>query len=63
MDYGLKNKIQFLLFIGENEIKENKIKIKCLANSQELIVEREKMIEEIKYLKEDKNLLIVKKKE
>ena len=61
MDYGLKNKIPFLIFVGENEIKENKIKIKCLATSQEITVEREKMVEEIKKLKEDKNLLIVKK--
>ena len=58
MDYGLKNKIQFLLFIGENEIKENKIKIKCLANFKELIVEEKKWLN-----KEDKNLLIIKKKE
>ena len=61
LDYGLKNKIPFLLFIGENELKENKIKIKCLANSQELLIERGKMIEEINKLKSDKNLLIVKK--
>jgi histidyl-tRNA synthetase len=62
LDYGLKNKIPFLVFIGENELKENKIKIKCLANSQEMVIEREKMVEEIKKLKTDKNLLIVKKK-
>jgi histidyl-tRNA synthetase len=61
LDYGLKNKIPFLVFIGENELKENKIKIKCLANSQEMVIEREKMVEEIKKLKTDKNLLIVKK--
>ena len=61
LDYGLKNKIPFLLFIGENELKENKIKIKCLANSQEILIERGKMIEEINKLKSDKNLLIVKK--
>ena len=62
LDYGLKNKIPFLIFIGENELKENKIKIKCLANSQELLIDREKMIEEINKLKNDKSLLIVKKK-
>jgi len=62
LDYGLKNKIPFLIFIGENELKENKIKIKCLANSQELVVNREKMIEEINELKKNKELLIVKKK-
>ena len=61
LDYGLKNKIPFLVFIGEDELKENKIKIKCLANSQEMVIEREKLVEEINKLKEDKNLLIVKK--
>ena len=61
LDYGLKNKIPFLIFIGENELKENKIKIKCLANTQEILIEREKMVEEIKKLKNDKDLLIVKK--
>ena len=62
LDYGLKNKIPFLIFIGENELKENKVKIKCLATSQELDVEREKMVEEIKKLGNDKDLLIVKNK-
>ena len=61
LDYGLNNKIPFMIFIGENELKENKVKIKCLANSQELTVDRDKMIDEIMKLKIDKNLLIVKK--
>ncbi len=61
MDYGLNNKIPFMIFIGENELKENKIKIKCLANQQEITVEREKMVEEINKLRQDKDLLIVKK--
>ena len=62
LDYGLNNKIPFMIFIGENELKENKVKIKCLANSQELIVDRDKMVDEIMKLKIDKNLLIIKKK-
>jgi histidyl-tRNA synthetase len=62
LDYGLNNKIPFMIFIGENELKENKVKIKCLANSQELTVDRDKMVEEIMKLKLDKNLLIIKKK-
>ena len=61
LDYGLNNKIPFMIFIGENELKENKVKIKCLANSQELTVDREKMIDEIMKLKSDKMLLIIKK--
>ena len=61
LDYGLNNKIPFMIFIGENELKENKVKIKCLANSQELTVDRDKMVEEIMKLKSDKMLLIIKK--
>ena len=61
LDYGLNNKIPFMIFIGENELKENKVKIKCLANSQELTVDRDKMIDEILKLKSDKMLLIIKK--
>ena len=37
-----------LMFIGENELKENKVKIKCMANGEEIMVEREKVVEEIK---------------
>ena len=39
-----------LMFIGENELKENKVKIKCMANGEEIMVEREKVVEEIKKL-------------
>ena len=56
MDYVVNNKIPFMIFIGENELKENKIKIKCMANSNEIMLEREKLIEEIKKLKENPDL-------
>ena len=62
MDYVVNNKIPFMIFIGENELKENKIKIKCMANSNEIMVEREKLIEEIKKLKENPELLKVEAK-
>ena len=61
LDYGLNNKIPFLVFIGENELKENKIKIKCLANKEEITVDREKLIEELNKLKTNKDLLVIKK--
>lgn len=32
MDYALDNRIPFIIFIGENEVKENKIKIKVKYN-------------------------------
>ena len=61
LEYSLKNKIPFMVFIGENELKENKLKIKCMANSTEIMIEREKLIEEIKKLKENPELLKVEK--
>ena len=61
MDYVVINKIPFIVFIGENELKENKLKIKCMANSTEIMIEREKLIEEIKKLKENPELLKVEK--
>ena len=62
MDYVVNNKIPFMVFIGENELKENKIKIKCMANSNEIMIERGKLIEEIKKLKENPELLKVETK-
>ena len=62
MDYTLNNKIPFIVFIGENELKENKLKIKCTANSNELLIEREKLVEEIKKLREKPELLKVEGK-
>ena len=62
MDYAINNKIPFMVFIGENELKENKVKIKCMANGDELKVEREKLVEEVKKLKNNPELLKVEKK-
>ncbi len=63
MDYVVNNRIPFIIFIGENELKENKLKIKCMANSTEILIERGKLIEEIKTLKEKPELLKVEKVE
>ena len=62
MDYTVNNKIPFMVFIGENELKENKLKIKCMANGTEMMIERGKLIEEIKSLKEKPELLKVEGK-
>ena len=62
MDYTVNNKIPFMVFIGENELKENKLKIKCMANGTEMRIERGKLIEEIKSLKEKPELLKVEGK-
>ena len=60
MDYAVNNRIPFIVFIGENELKENKIKIKCLANGNEIMEDRGKMVEVLNKLKEDPELLKVK---
>ena len=62
MDYIVENRIPFAVFIGESEIQEGKVKIKCLANGNELMVERTKLVEEIKKLKENPELLKVENK-
>ena len=63
MDYAVSSRIPFILFIGENELKENKVKIKCMANGEEIMVEREKLIDEIKVLRTKEELLHVKPQE
>ena len=62
MDYVINNKIPFMVFIGENELKENKLKIKCMAIGNEIMVERGKLVKEVKKLKENPELLKVEKK-
>ena len=59
MDYAVNNKIPFMVFIGENELKENKLKIKCMANGNEIMIERGKLVEEINELKKKPELLKV----
>lgn len=63
MDYVVNNKVPFIIFIGENELKEGKLKIKCMANGNEVMIERGKLIEEINELKKNKELLLVKSKD
>lgn len=62
MDYVIDNRVPFIIFIGENELKENKIKIKCLANSKELYFSRDTYIQDIQNLRQDKSLYIVEHK-
>lgn len=63
MDYAVDNRIPFIIFIGENEVKENKIKVKCMANGKEEVFTRENFIEEIKKLRVDEKLLVIEHKE
>ena len=64
MDYAINNRIPFIIFVGENEKTNNKFNIKILATGNQLEgIEFEKLSEEIKKLKENKENLVFKKKE
>lgn len=60
MAFALDNRVPFIIFLGDDEIKENKIKLKILANQTEVILSRDSYIEELLKLKQDPTLLIVK---
>ena len=63
MDYALNNKIPFIIFVGETEKKDNKFNIKILATGNQVEgIPFEKLAEEIKKLKENKENLVFKKK-
>lgn len=62
MDHACDHKIPFIIFIGENEVKENKVKVKCMANASELMLTRENYVEEILKLKMDPSLLVIENK-
>jgi histidyl-tRNA synthetase len=62
MDYACDNRIPFIIFIGENEVKEKKIKVKCMANASEVLFTRDNYIEEILKLRMDPSLLIIENK-
>ena len=63
MDYAADNRIPFLIFIGESELKENKIKIKCSANKSELTLSRESYLDELLKLRLDESLYYINPKE
>jgi histidyl-tRNA synthetase len=62
MDYAVDHRVPFIIFIGENEVKENKIKVKCMANSSEVLLTRDNYIEELLKLRLDEKLLIIENK-
>ena len=47
MNYALSKKIPYILFIGEDEIKDNRFKLKKLKTKEQKILEIDKIIEEI----------------
>ena len=51
MNYALSKKIPYILFIGEEEIKQNKFKLKYLKTKEQKKLEIEKVIDEIKKYK------------
>lgn len=58
-DFVSNKKIPFIIFIGENEVKEDKIKVKCLANHKEVEIMRKDMIKELSLLLSDPLLRII----
>ena len=48
MNYSLSKKIPYILFIGEEEVKQNKFKLKYLKTKEQKELEIEKVIDEIK---------------
>ncbi len=51
MNYALSKKIPYNLFIGEEEIKQNKFKLKYLKTKEQKELEIEKVINQIKNIK------------
>ena len=63
MNYATEYLIPFVIFIGESELKENKLKIKCMAVEKEITIERQNLVAEINKLLSQPELLDVKPKE
>ena len=47
MNYALSKKIPYILFIGEEEIKQNKFKLKYLKTKEQKMLEIENVINEL----------------
>jgi len=50
LEYALDNYMPFILWIGEDEIKNNKVKIKCLYKAEEQDVNRDDLVGKLKEL-------------
>ena len=51
MNYSLSKKVPYILFIGEEEVKQNKFKLKYLKTKEQKELEIEKVINQIKNIK------------
>ena len=47
MNYSLSKKIPYIQFIGEEEIKQNKFKLKYLKTKEQKMLEIENLINEL----------------
>jgi histidyl-tRNA synthetase len=59
MDYAVEHRIPFMVFIGENELKEGKVNVKCMANHKQIPFDRKDYIDGIRSLMKDESLLVV----
>jgi len=58
-DYATTHKIPFIIFIGENEVKNGTVKLKIMANRKEVELSRENYLEEVMKLVQDPQLRII----
>jgi histidyl-tRNA synthetase len=58
-DFAVSNKIPFIIFVGEDEIKEKKIKVKTMATRSDVQLSRENYLEELLKLVQDEKLRII----
>jgi histidyl-tRNA synthetase len=50
LQYALENYIPFVLWIGEEELKNNKVKVKCLYKKEEQEVDRDQLVAKLREL-------------
>jgi len=50
LQYALENYIPFVLWIGEEELKNNKVKVKCLYKKEEQEVDRDQLVSKLREL-------------
>lgn len=53
MNYAVENKIPYLIFIGEDEVKNQKLKVKCMKTGVEVVIPRENFIVEVKKMRDE----------
>lgn len=58
MEYALLNGIPLILFLGENEIKNEIVKVKSLSKKEEYDIKREEFLSQIVDIVRDNPILL-----